>query len=74
MTPNAPRLLTVVVAVVLLVIGAILALPIAEGVKILDPLAKAVAPSGVHLDRHLGYVALLVGDVLLVVGSLIRGL
>ncbi|MDQ6794263.1 MAG: hypothetical protein M3067_05520 [Chloroflexota bacterium] len=74
MTPNAPRMLTVVVAVVLLVIGAILALPIAQGANLLEPLAKALAPLGVHFDRQLGYILLLVGDLLLIVGSLVRGL
>jgi hypothetical protein len=74
MNPNPPRMVTVLVAIVLLVIGAILALPIAQAANLLDPLAKALAPSGVHFDRQLGYVLLLVGDVLLIAGSLLRGL
>jgi hypothetical protein len=67
-------MITVVVAVILLVIGAILAWPIAQGVSVLEPLAKALAPYGVHFDRQLGYILLLVGDVLLIAGSLVRGL
>jgi hypothetical protein len=74
MNPNPPRMLTVVIAVVLLVIGAILALPIPQAADLLDPLAKALAPSGIHFDRQLGYVLLLVGDGLLIVGSLVRGI
>jgi hypothetical protein len=67
-------MITVVVAVVLLVIGAILALPIAQATNLLDPLAKALAPYGVHFDRQLGYVLLLAGDLLLIAGSLLRGI
>jgi hypothetical protein len=74
MQPNPPRGITILVAVVLLVIGAILALPIAQAVRLLDPLATVLAPAGVHVDRQLGYILLLVGDALLVVGSLVRGL
>jgi hypothetical protein len=72
MQPNPPRGITILVAVVLLIIGAILAVPIAEGVRLLDPIANAV--SGVRFDRQLGYVLLLVGDALLILGSLVRGL
>ena len=74
MQPNAPRGITIFVAVVLLVIGVILALPIAQAVNLLDPVADALRPSGIRFDRHLGYVLLLAGDVLLIVGSLVRGL
>jgi hypothetical protein len=74
MQPNPPRGITILVAIVLLVIGAILALPIAQAVRLLDPLATALAPAGVHFDRQLGYILLLAGDALLIVGSLVRGL
>lgn len=72
--PNPPRLITVVIAVVLLVIGAILALPIDQATNLLDPLAKAAAPLGIHFDRQLGYIALLVGNLLLIAGSLLPGI
>jgi hypothetical protein len=74
MQPNPPRGITIAVAIVLLVIGAILALPIAQAVNILDPLATAVASLGVKFDRQLGYILLLAGDALLILGSLVRGL
>ena len=74
MQPNAPRGITILVAIVLLVIGAILALPIAQAVNLLDPLATALASFGVKFDRQLGYVLLLAGDGLLILGSLLRGL
>ena len=74
MQPNPPRGITILVAVVLLVIGAILALPIAQAVRLLDPLATALAPAGIRFDRQLGYIALLAGDALLILGSLVRGL
>ena len=74
MQPNPPRGITIAVAVVLLVIGAILALPIAQAIRLLDPLATALGPAGIHFDRQLGYILLLVGDALLIAGSLVRGL
>jgi hypothetical protein len=74
MRPNPPRGITILVAVVLIVIGAILALPIAQAVAALDPVANALKSSGIRFDRQLGYVLLLAGDLLLIVGSLVRGL
>jgi hypothetical protein len=74
MQPNPPRGITIAIAIVLLVIGAILALPIPQGVKLLDPLATALASSGIHFDRQLGYILLLAGDALLILGSLVKGL
>jgi hypothetical protein len=74
MRPNPPRGITILVAVVLLIIGAILALPFAQGVKLLDPLMSALQPAGIHFNRQLGYILLLAGDALLILGSLVRGL
>jgi hypothetical protein len=74
MRPNPPRGITILVAVILLIIGAILALPVSQAVNLLDPVAKALAPSGIRFNAQLGYVLLLVGDVLLILGSLVRGL
>jgi hypothetical protein len=73
MQPNPPRGITILVAVVLLVVGAILALPFAPGVKLLDPLMTALQPAGIHFNRQLGYILLLAGDALLIAGSLIEG-
>jgi hypothetical protein len=74
MQPNPPRGLTIAVAVVLLVIGAILALPFAQGIKLLDPLMTVLQPAGIHFNRQLGYILLLAGDALLIAGSLMEGI
>jgi hypothetical protein len=73
MRPNPPRGITILVAVVLLIIGAILALPIAQGVSLLNPLMTALQPAGIHFNRQLGYILLLAGDALLIAGSLLEG-
>lgn len=72
--PNPPRLITVAAAVALLAVGAILALPIAPAVEVLDPLRDVVARYGVELDTELGYLLLFAGDVLLIAGSLLPGI
>lgn len=72
--PNPPRLVTVGIAVAFLVVGAILALPIAPLLDLLDPLRDAVAPVGLRLDEDLGILLLFIGDALLVAGSLLPGI
>jgi len=72
--PNPPRLITVGIAVALLVVGAILALPIPAAVDLLDPLAEIVAPYGLAFDVALGYLCLFAGNVLLIAGSLLPGI
>ena len=72
--PNPPRLITVGVAVALLVVGAILALPIPAAVDLLAPLAEIVAPYGLAFDVALGYLCLFAGNALLIAGSLLPGI
>jgi hypothetical protein len=72
--PNPPRLITVGIAVVLLVIGAILALPIEPAVGLLAPLDGILARVGLPLDQQTGFLALFVGNALLVIGSLVPGI
>lgn len=77
--PNAPRMITVIIAVALLVIG--LALVYLPGAQIADlvrslPLGNDITRQLLDwaADQTIAYVALLVAPVLLIVGSLVRGL
>ena len=72
--PNPPRLITVGVAVALLVVGTILALPIAPAVDLLQPLDSIVRPFGLGLTTETGYLSLFAGNALLVAGSLLPGI
>ena len=58
----------------LLVVGAILALPVPQGVDLLSPLADVVAPFGLALDVTFGYLCLFAGNALLIAGSLLPGI
>lgn len=79
MKPNAPRMITVVVAVLLTAAGlALVALPSSQ----IDELLRQL-PLGNDLTRQLmewgseratAWVLLIVSPVLLIVGSLVRGL
>lgn len=69
--PNAPRMVTVVVAVVLAVVGAILAWPIDSVIGVLGPLDGILSVVGLGLDRDTGFLFLLLSPSLLVVGSLL---
>lgn len=77
MRPNPPRMITVVIAIVLLVIGLSLTLiPIAP---LNQFLAEYVTPTllsyGVGADtRQLGYICLAGAPVLLIIGSLFPGI
>jgi hypothetical protein len=72
--PNPPRLITVGIALALLVIGAILALPIEPAADLLAPLDGLLARVGLALDQQTGFLALFLGNALLVVGSLVPGI
>jgi hypothetical protein len=72
--PNPPRLITVAIAVALLVVGAILAVPVEPAMNLLDPVRDFVGGYGLTLDREMGYLLLFAGDVLLVAGSLLPGI
>jgi len=72
--PNPPRMITVGVAIALLVVGAILALPIEPALDLLAPLETFAGGYGLILDQQLGYLALFLGNVLLIAGSLLPGI
>lgn len=68
MRTNAPKMVTIVVAVALTVVGlSVTILPI-------DPVNRLLAETGVDITREHGYWALLASPVLLIAGSLFRGL
>ena len=72
--PNPPRMVTVVLAVALGVIGLSLAWPIAPAVSLLAPVADAVKGFGIAFDAQLGWLCLFASSALLVAGSLLPGI
>lgn len=75
--PNAPKMTTVVLAVALFAVGLIGVLPPLEPyvAPINDLLASLpiVVDLGLTLDGQLAHVLLLLGPVLLIIGSLLPG-
>jgi len=69
--PNPPRMITVVVAVALAVVGVILAWPIDSVIGVLAPLDSILSTVGLGLDRQTGFLFLFLSPVLLVVGALL---
>lgn len=72
--PNPPRLITVVVALVLGVIGFVFLWPVEPLLPLLDPIRDVLGAIGLTLDRQLASLALAACPTLLAVGSLVRGL
>ena len=72
--PNPPRLITVVVALILGVIGFVVLWPIEPLVPLLDPIDSVLGVVGLTLDRQLASLALAACPTLLAIGSLVRGL
>jgi hypothetical protein len=72
--PNPPRLITVVVALALGVVGFILAWPVDQALPYLDPIEKIIGPYGIHLNRELGFLGLFACPTLLAIGSLLPGI
>ena len=72
--PNPPRLITVVVALALGVIGFVFAWPVEPLAPLLDPVRSVLGIVGLTLDRELAYLMLFACPTLLVVGSLLRGI
>ncbi|MGI8704021.1 MAG: hypothetical protein ACR2JZ_05870 [Candidatus Limnocylindrales bacterium] len=66
--PNPPRMITVLAAVALLVIG------LAGTLVPLEVVTDLVGQFGFELDRDLAYLALFLSPVLLVIGSLLPGI
>ena len=72
--PNAPRLITVVVALILGVIGFVFLWPVEPLVPVLNPIRDVLGAVGLKLDRQLASLALAACPTLLAVGSLVRGI
>jgi hypothetical protein len=72
--PNAPRLITVVIALVLGVIGFVFLWPVEPLVPLLNPIRDVLGAVGLTLDRQLASLALAACPTLLAVGSLVRGI
>jgi hypothetical protein len=66
--PNAPRFVTIVLAVALTVIG------LAVTVHPIQPVIDLLDKAGVELSREQGWLALHASPVLLVIGSFFRGI
>lgn len=69
--PNPPRMVTVVAAVALALVGVVLAWPIAPALALLAPVEAAIKPLGLALDPQTGYLALFLSSALLTAGSLL---
>jgi hypothetical protein len=79
MRPNAPRMITVLIAIGLLAIGLLLVyLPGAQIADLIRQLPLGADLTGQLIgwaaDGVVAYVALLLSPLLLIVGSLVRGL
>jgi hypothetical protein len=72
--PNPPRLITVVIALVLGVIGFTMLWPVEPLLPLLDPVRQVLSAVGMTLDRDLANLALFACPTLLVVGSLLPGI
>ncbi|MEI7742571.1 MAG: hypothetical protein WCK58_02345 [Chloroflexota bacterium] len=72
--PNPPRMVTVVLAVALGILGVALAWPVAPLVTVLGPITDTVKGFGVTMDQATGFLCLLASSGLLVAGSLLPGI
>lgn len=77
--PNPPRMVTVVIAVALTIVGlALIYMPTADAVNLVRqlPLPNDIMNQVVELirERFLAYLALAASPILLILGSLLKGL
>jgi len=72
--PNPPRLITVVIAVVLLVIGLSATVFPIDFVNELLAVVQQTIGSDIEVTTQVAWLFLLAGNVLLVVGSLLPGI
>ncbi len=72
--PNPPRMVTVVLALVLAVVGVALAWPVEPLLALLAPVTEPVAAMGLPMNDTTGFLALLASSGLLVAGSLLPGI
>ena len=74
MRPNPPRLVTVVIALALIVVGvSVTVFPLDFVNQALD-LVQSTLGTDIQVTTELGWLFLLAGDLLLVVGSLLPGI
>jgi hypothetical protein len=72
--PNPPRLVTVVIALALIVVGlSVTVFPLDFVNSALD-LVQSYLGTDIHVTTQVGWLFLLAGDALLVVGSLLPGI
>jgi hypothetical protein len=74
MHPNPPRLITVVVALALIVIGISATIFPIDIVGELVAWVQTYTGTNLELTREIGWLCLLAGDALLVIGSLLPGI
>jgi hypothetical protein len=74
MQPNAPRMVTVLVAILFAVVGVAYAWPIEVVLNLFAPFTNLVASFGIALNRDFGYLLLFLSPSLLVAGSLLPGI
>lgn len=72
--PNPPRLITVVIALALGIIGFAFVWPVDPLLPLLEPVKDVLGSIGLTFDRELGYLFLFACPSLLVVGSLLPGI
>ena len=74
MRPNPPRLVTVVIALALIVVGvSVTVFPLDFVNQALD-LVQSALGTDIQITTELGWLFLLAGDLLLVAGSLLPGI
>ena len=74
MRPNPPKLVTVVIALVLIVVGiSVTVFPLDFVNQALD-LVQSTLGTDIQVTTELGWLFLLAGDLLLVAGSLLPGI
>ena len=74
MRPNPPRLVTVVIALALIVVGlSVTVFPLDFVNQALD-LVQSTLGTDIQVTTELGWLFLLAGDLLLVAGSLLPGI
>lgn len=71
--PNPPRLVTVVIAVALLVVGISATIFPVDFVDAALGVVQDYLGTNIEVTREIGWLFLLAGDALLVVGSLLPG-